>query len=58
MDPTTYIVRVDAHKKLLRVRLDGVAKLQANPRLPEVVELQKANELYYARYLHQRTVSL
>lgn len=58
VDPITYIVRVDAHKKLLRVRLDGVARLQANPRLPEVIELQKANEQFYARSLHQRTVAL
>lgn len=34
IDPVTYIIRVDAHKKLIRVRLDGVSKLVANPRLP------------------------
>lgn len=51
-------MRVDTHKKLLRVRLDGVARLQANPRLPEVAELQKANEQFYARNLHQRAVTL
>ena len=33
IDANTYIVRADKSKKILRVRLDGVTRLYANPKL-------------------------
>ena len=41
IDATTYILRVDNLKKVIKVKLDGVKRLKANPRLSEVQELNR-----------------
>lgn len=58
IDATTYIIRVDSLKKIIRVKLDGVKKLKANPRLEEVQQLNNRIKKFSDESLLQRTVFL
>lgn len=58
IDATTYIIRVDSLKKIIRVKLDGVKKLKANPRLEEVQQLNSRIKKFSDESLLQRTVFL
>ena len=58
VDLTTYVVRVPASRKILRVRLDGVRKSAGNPFLPEIKEICANAQTFTYRTFYQRTVFL
>lgn len=46
LSANTFAVRVDSKNKIIKVKLDGVKRLKANPRLSEVQELNEKVNLY------------
>ena len=58
VDTVTFIVRIDEYNKIIRVKLEGVHRNTANPRLPEMDKLSKDVNEFWNKKLIQRTVYL
>ena len=56
IDATTFIIRCDKSKKIVKVQLDGVRRLEENPNLKEIIDLQNKITDYTLKNFNQRNV--
>ena len=56
IDATTFIIRCDKSKKIVKVQLDGVRRLEGNPNLKEIIDLQNKITDYTLKNFNQRNV--